>query len=98
MKLDEMLTSPDLSWKAKGLATIIAMCATQFREPGPNKIEMLVGCGSEAGTSIRSGLRELEACGLLQMKVIRNAGGSGHVTGSTWELSVQWPGEERVLV
>lgn len=91
MKLEEMLTRNDLSWKAKGLATTIALMADQFAQPGPNKVDILIEFGAEAESSIRSGLRELETAGILRMTRVRNSAGSGHVTGSTWEINVEWP-------
>jgi uncharacterized protein YcbK (DUF882 family) len=92
--LRELLTRKDLSWKAKGLAVIISMMSNQFKQPGTNKIQLLVQHGPEAETSIRSGLRELESAGILQIHTLRTAERSGHVTGSAWDIKVVWKGEQ----
>lgn len=90
LAVEDMLLRTDISWKAKGLAAAIALMADKFKHPGLGKVSILVQHGSEQETSIRNGLRELEAAGILTMTRLRNAEGSGHVTGSTWEIDVEW--------
>jgi hypothetical protein len=90
MKLDQLLTRSDLSWKAKGIAAFIALKAGELEEPGTNKINTLLDNGVEMEASVRSGLRELEAAGILTMRRLRNQERSGQVTGSTWEIDVEW--------
>lgn len=90
--LEAILDRGDLSWKAKGLACAIAMRRDEFLEPGPDKIQLLLPYGTDAESSIRTGLRELQAKGLLRMDRVRNESGMGYVTGSVWELEAECPG------
>ena len=91
MTLDELMQRPDLTWKAKGLAIAVAMKAEKFKQPGPNKIGLLIEHGPEREASIRSGLRQLEETGILKVSRVREQGSGGAITGSTWEINVEWP-------
>lgn len=98
----QLLARTDLSWKAKSLALAIAEQAEMFRDGTQiDKIDVLTKMGKEGFLAIHNGLKELESVGVLRRIKIRNPGGPGFVTGSSWEISVVVPlegvGKHKVL-
>ena len=84
--VEALMTRTDLSWKAKGIACAIMLKLDDFTATSTNKINLLINAGTDAQVSIRSGLRELEAAGLLKMDIVRNDPRRGSITGSSWSF------------
>ena len=89
MYLDQLVASPDLSWKAKAIAIAIAANRDKFANPEiKDKIRLLVGMGRDRSVAVRTMLRELSDYGLLVQTTIRHNVSPAYIKGNVWEIGV----------
>ena len=87
------LINPDISLKAKALLVIILHWRYDFLDPSMEKEKFLCNISKESINAIRSGIKELQNAGLLQKVIQRNQNERKYVTGSKWELLIEWPSD-----
>ncbi len=87
--LKRLLSSPNISWRAKALACIIILQADIFADgKSKGKIGRLVELGIEAEAAVTNGITELKHKGILEVETIRNDDGLGYVIGNEWKIVV----------
>jgi len=78
-----MLEDSSLSWKAKG---ILSYMLSKADDAHPNEFTIL-SHGTDGRDSVRSGIAELEAEGILIRKAEKN--NDGRFKSAKWELNVE---------
>jgi hypothetical protein len=89
----ELLTIPEISLKAKALASMIFYHPEIFNDPKTNKEDWISKMSKEGPTAIQTGIKELQNYDFLRKKIIRDPNIKHRVIGSIWTLYIDWPDE-----
>lgn len=85
--MEDLISHPGLSWKAKGLAIAIAHQHRVFDDPDvPDKWSLLADTSTDKYSSIQAGLKELENAGILIKTTHRQP--NGPIIGSSWRVGL----------